>query len=78
MPISSGILNSNRFQPLYFKNLYLPVHSSDLSDLWLVGNISKGSTSLMLDSKPEYTVFEAEFLVKRKPGVFTNLALKHD
>ena len=33
MPISSGILNSNRFQPLYFENSYLPIHNSDLSNL---------------------------------------------
>ena len=68
------ILNRNGRQPLYFENLYLLVHSSNLSDLWFVGKLSKGSTSLMLNSESECTIFEAEFLVERKPGVFTNLA----
>ena len=68
------ILNSNGRQPSNFENSYLPVHSSDLRDLWLIGNLLKGATSLMLSLKPECTIFEIEFLVERKPGVFTNQA----
>ena len=68
------ILNSNGRQPLNFENSYLPIHRSDLSNLWLVGNILKRYTSLLLSSKPECTFFKAEFSVEQKLGVFTNLA----
>ena len=68
------MVNSNEFQPSNFKNSCLLIHSSNLSDLCLIGNLLKESRSLMLNSKLEYIVFKAEFLVERKPGVFTNLA----
>ena len=74
LPNSSGIMNSNRFQPSNFKNLYLSVYSSDLSDLWLVGKLLKVATSFMLRSKSECTFVEEEFSIKRKPGVFANQA----
>ena len=67
-------MNNNGFLASNFENSYLPIHSSNLSDLWLVGNLLKGYISLMLNLEYEYTIFKAEFLVKRKPGVFTNLA----
>ena len=67
-------MNSNTVQLLNFEKSYLSVHSSDLSDLYLVGKLLKEATSLMLSLKPEYTIFEIEFLVERKPGVFTNQA----
>ena len=57
-------MNSDTVQPLNFEKLYLSVHSFDLSDLWLVGKLLKGATSLMLSSKPEYTIFEAKFSVE--------------
>ena len=59
------MVNSNGFQLSNFENSYILVHSSDLIDLWLVGNLSKGSTSVMLDSKTECIFFKAKFLVEK-------------
>ena len=68
-------MNSNRFSVSNFENLYLTIHNSDLSDLWLVRKISNGSTSLVLNSEFECTVFKAEFLVEQKPRVFIKVGL---
>ena len=67
-------MNNNGFSASNFKNSYLPIHISNLSDLWLIGKLLKGSTSLMLNLESECTIFKVEFLVEQKSGVFTNLA----
>ena len=66
-------MNNNRATGLIFKKSYLSVLCFDLGDLLLVGKLLELSTSLMLNIEADLAIFEGEFLVKQKLGVFTKL-----
>ena len=64
-------MNNNRFSALNFENSYLPIHSSDLSDLWLVENLLKIYTSFMLNIESDLKVIRDELSIEQKLEVFT-------
>ena len=66
-------MNSDRPTGLIFKKLYLSVQYLDLGDLYLVGNLSKISTRLMLNIEADFAILEVEFKIEDKPGVFTKM-----
>ena len=74
LPTSSEILViSNYATRLIFKKLYLSVYYFDLGDLWLVGKILERSTSFMLNTEADLAIFEGEFIVEQKLGVWVKL-----
>ena len=67
-------MNSDHPTRLIFEKSYLCVKSSDLGDLLLIGKLSKMSTRFMLNMEADFSIFEVEFKIDGKLGVFTKMA----